>query len=1437
MHEITEPAVDIKGFWRHAVVMMLFAFAAATVVVVPPSGPAGAQIDDAEELDDRSTYRPEDTASGRCGGGHVAETDSVGNRICRLLGEDDLRDDEGNDRVQCRQREGATHTATFLVLASEGCPPGSVGPDTSPDDQARFWQDVWDARCAVQGAGSWDKTLNGGTGGCTGATDSDGNNLRPCFDGDSWILVGPDTLGCGASQCPVPGDLGNFIAGTNGMWDEETQTCGGGIQESTVDTELCHDNIYRPAGTCPTPPPSYVPPTTEPRPANLLACRSGPTVRLSWSAVTVSDPQTGYALDGWQVAWEVQGSSSTTTDGLAATARTYERVLSTSNAWTITLAPVLESGSAGTRTASVDIPAGDPASGQCPVLTVDVGADAAVDEGQDAVLDVTLSRGWPTGPSLCVEITWRTLARSAASPVDYARVSGDTFQFPAGAMADGVGSVTLQLPPIATHMDGITEGDEQFAVEIQAVQLCPGETGAMPEIDRDEATVTIRDTPAPRQVSILPTLLTVTEGNPGDGTVAQVVISHDGIAGDVASVVWQLRAHSATAGAGNDYIDLVPPAGVRLSFPPGATTITADVDIVEDTVCEATESFEIKIRNPLPSAAATVSVDTAVVTIIDDDCVTPPLSACEEQQPTGVHSEGTPIGTHPRRGSCPVPYSWSTWLGARVAGRGSPPPRGACVGAFAGHDAWNVVAGQAYTLDIFANDRRGGATARVVIAPQEGSVPSSALVSIGGSGLTYSSAAWAHGTDELVYQLRYGTGSNDFCNARMQITVLDTGPVTLGTGVVHLFPEQGGFEAANWTPSVQRHNDDGPGINPHEVQTTHQLWTETRWTCRRSSNVTVGDPDYNGHTIPSGTPFFGGQTRFTGSFSVTYYEGWGTQSGRRQTTDFNWQEPTSYSHSHASSAQHGESHAGVILPGSHSHSSTYTAWANIINVNAVQNAPTSRPGSFSDSTTSDSGPYPCPTVNHNGSSVGGSYVGIAWNPINATTTPVGTAGVRDPGDDLTEVYAGATHTVEPVPVEFKHYSALRWMDPASLTVFWHTWESVTFPVDDHLPGPANSWVRDADGDVDGATVVLDTTSVRYFDPTRDWIERTPANWPYLVCDARAVAIRANSTGCHYSTGYIVGSDRLEKLDGMFSGQMIPNEEIQQSAWDQTDLTTPLGTERNPLDYRFYERFSPTQRNQITGSAECHGRTETPPVPTPEPDNLGQPKHAHPSDHPSGSSIPLTISEPAHVPSMDSFRVRDEHEWQRRLYGTDATRIHDHFHGLNPGTFRTWHCDPFNGVPEIPESPDWDEEWRWSYNQYNRTDNVLDEFHRRPIRQHTRPWSPYHTSLHWITAPGGDPSNGGSVPLFEFNYVICDSRYSAWKTAGYPSGFIPWNTSESSATPMHRLLQNNITNYCTLLPVEIHYTNNAATNGLLQCRNSFGLVGSRCDNAGNVISAS
>ena len=642
-------------------------------------------------------------------------------------------------------------------------------------------------------------------------------------------------------------------------------------------------------------------------------------------------------------------------------------------------------------------------------LTVDIGADVTVDEGDPAVLDVTLTRGDTSTSSPCVQVDWGTSNGSAvggmlSTPgIDFGRVTNSTLTFAAGAMtAGGAESVTAQMPAIQTQADTVIEGDEQFTVGLKpvTVSLCGG-TGPTPEVGRDSATVTIRDTPSARQVSISPTAVTVTEGDPGDSTVAQVTVSHDGSAGDVTSVQWRRVDGSALGSTAsppnNDYVALAT-TWQTLTFPASATTMTADIDIVEDTVCEATETFEVRIGSPLPSATTTVAVGSATVTILDDDCTNPQLSAgpdisvtegtggpatvatvgvshdgnagdvasvlyhvvaetatlgtdftgvapagarasipstataatvsvdvdpdavcepdetfrvvisnplpagsatvlvpdarvrivdddctatnirvdpdtvqvdesdpfarltithdgsagdvvsvryrlfdatatagsdyttvaasgiittfgaatsvnvdipilddtvcestetftmvidspvlrhgvtatitnptgrvriidddctptvtsgCDEQQPTGTHTEGTPIGAHPRRGPCPVTYSWGTWPGAQTAGRGAP----------------------------------------------------------------YTSAAWAHGSDEFVCQLRYGTGPNDFCNARVQITVLDTGPETLGTGVVLLYPEDGGFEAANWNPSP-RVPADRPDATPAPLAATRPV--------------------------------------------------------------------------------------------------------------------------------------------------------------------------------------------------------------------------------------------------------------------------------------------------------------------------------------------------------------------------------------------------------------------------------------------------------------------------------------------------------------------------------------------------------------------------------------------------------------------------------------
>ena len=260
-------------------------------------------------------------------------------------------------------------------------------------------------------------------------------------------------------------------------------------------------------------------------------------------------------------------------------------------------------------------------------LTVEIGPDISVDEGDPAVLDVTLTRASATGSSPCVEGTWLTYNGSARSGADFAGTPGMPYRFDAGAIM-GAGSSTQQLASISTVADSVTEGDEQFKVKITSVGLCPGATGPDPTVIRPQALVTIIDTPANRQVSISPTAATVTEGNPGDNVVVPFTISHDGNPGDVISVRWKRinrsahRSSTTSPPHDNDYVKLQYSTEL-LTFPPGSTSITADIEIVGDTVCEAEETLEVEILDPVPSPgdAASVATGTATVTIIDDDCV------------------------------------------------------------------------------------------------------------------------------------------------------------------------------------------------------------------------------------------------------------------------------------------------------------------------------------------------------------------------------------------------------------------------------------------------------------------------------------------------------------------------------------------------------------------------------------------------------------------------------------------------------------------------------------------------------------------------------------------------------------------------------------------------------------------------------------------------
>src|ERR1043165_3763613 len=127
--------------------------------------------------------------------------------------------------------------------------------------------------------------------------------------------------------------------------------------------------------------------------------------------------------------------------------------------------------------------------------------------------------------------------------------------------------------------------------------------------------VTIQDrTTVP---AILQNNASVVEGNSGSITDMLFTFSLSAASGRSVSVDYATSDLGATGGAScsNKGTDYITTSG-KISFQPGATSVTIPVKVCGDTSAEANENFFVNLSNPIN---ATLDVSQAQGTIIDED--------------------------------------------------------------------------------------------------------------------------------------------------------------------------------------------------------------------------------------------------------------------------------------------------------------------------------------------------------------------------------------------------------------------------------------------------------------------------------------------------------------------------------------------------------------------------------------------------------------------------------------------------------------------------------------------------------------------------------------------------------------------------------------------------------------------------------------------------
>lgn len=251
--------------------------------------------------------------------------------------------------------------------------------------------------------------------------------------------------------------------------------------------------------------------------------------------------------------------------------------------------PIAGGGKVAGASGATDGVAGDDG-GALPALSI---ADLSVAEGDGDhahfMFTVTLDKA-ADGP---VTVAYSTADGTATAGDDYAASSG-TVTFAAGE--------TSKMVHVDIKGDLLAEGNETFTVNLSnaaGANIADG-TAIGTIIDDDGA-------PALPALSIAD--LAVAEGN-GEHAHFMFAVTLDKAATGPVTVAYSTA--NGTATAGSDYVA----SNGTLTFAAGETSKTVHVDIIGDTVFEASETFTIKLSN---ASGATLADATAVGTIVNDD--------------------------------------------------------------------------------------------------------------------------------------------------------------------------------------------------------------------------------------------------------------------------------------------------------------------------------------------------------------------------------------------------------------------------------------------------------------------------------------------------------------------------------------------------------------------------------------------------------------------------------------------------------------------------------------------------------------------------------------------------------------------------------------------------------------------------------------------------
>ena len=230
-----------------------------------------------------------------------------------------------------------------------------------------------------------------------------------------------------------------------------------------------------------------------------------------------------------------------------------------------------------------------------------------VSEGATLPFDVTLS----PASERAVTATWTTADghgsdapdsenSSATAGSDYTAGTG-TVTFPAATSNSPADSATEQKVSVKTLSDSINEAED----EDMHVTLSSPAVGTLG--DDSEATGVITDNDTMPTATVTPTSA-VTEGSAGN-TTKTYTVKLNKASGQTVTVDYDVMTGAGTA---TEVADFFPTSGT-LTYQPGETSKTFDVDVMGDTMDEPDETFKIDLTS------STADESDATITIKDDD--------------------------------------------------------------------------------------------------------------------------------------------------------------------------------------------------------------------------------------------------------------------------------------------------------------------------------------------------------------------------------------------------------------------------------------------------------------------------------------------------------------------------------------------------------------------------------------------------------------------------------------------------------------------------------------------------------------------------------------------------------------------------------------------------------------------------------------------------